>query len=288
MKYCVVGAGGYIGKFLCTYLFDRGHSVDRVSSSLSAGIDPVTGLLTAELNLADVDVVVYLAQSPFYRQLPGRASHLLTVNCVNAVHVAIAAQAANVSKFIYASTGNVYQASFAAFKEDSALERGNWYSLSKIMGEEGLRLAAGGMDLTCLRIFGVYGPSQTDKLIPNLVARVQRGETVTVDRQPSVTEAQPGGLRTNPIYIDDAVRAIEVVAGIRGVPVMNFAGDEVLSIRQMVEVIGEAAGMSPHVVVNDRERTGDLIGDTSLFRSYYPSPLTPFKEGIQKVLEASQ
>ncbi len=287
MRYCVVGSGGYIGRFLCEHLIKQGHSVDKVSSSLAGGIDPTTGLLP-ELDLAQVDVVVYLAQSPFYRQLPQRAPHLLAVNCVSAVHVAIAAQASNVSKFIYASTGNVYQASFDAFKEHSTLERGNWYSLSKIMGEEGLRLAAGGMDLTCLRIFGVYGPGQADKLIPNLIARVTRGETVTVDRQPSAAEAQPEGLRTNPIYIDDTVRAIEMVAGIRGVPVMNFAGDEVLSIRQMVEIIGEVAGTSPQVAVNDRERAGDLIGDTSLFRSHYTPPLTPFKEGIQKVLEASQ
>lgn len=287
MRYCVVGSGGYIGRFLCEHLVKQGHSVDKVSSSLAGGIDPATGLLP-ELDLAQVDVVVYLAQSPFYRQLPQRAPHLLAVNCVSAVHVAIAAQASKVSKFIYASTGNVYQASFDAFIEHSTLERGNWYSLSKIMGEEGLRLAAGGMDLTCLRIFGVYGPGQTDKLIPNLIARVTRGEPVTVDRQPCFAEAQPGGLRTNPIYIDDTVRAIEMVAGIRGVPVMNFAGDEVLSIRQMVEIIGEVAGTSPQVAVTDRERAGDLIGDTSLFRFHYTSPLTPFKEGIQKVLEASQ
>ncbi len=247
----------------------------------------MTGLLR-DLDLAQVDVVVYLAQSPHYRQLPQRAPHLLAVNCVSAVQAAITAQMSNVSKFIYASTGNVYQASFDPFKEHSPLERGNWYSLSKIMGEEGLRLAAGGMDLTCLRIFGVYGPGQTDKLIPNLVARVTRGETVTVDLQPSSAEPQPGGMKTNPIYIDDAVRAIEAVAEIRDVPIMNFGGDEVLSIRQMVEIIGEVAVTPQKVAVNDRERAGDLIGDTFLFRSHYTSALTSFKEGIQKVLEASQ
>lgn len=287
MKYCVIGAGGYVGRFLSEHLVKRGHSVDTVSSSRRGGIDPVTGLLS-DLDLAGIDVVVYLAQSPFYRQLPERAPHLMSVNCVSAVQAAITAQASNVPKFIYASTGNVYQASFDPFKEDSPLERSSWYPLSKILGEEGVRLAATGMDLTCLRIFGVYGPNQTDKLIPNLVSRVLRGETVTVDRQPSQDEPDPGGMRTNPIYIDDAVRAIEAVAGIRGLPVLNFAGDEVLSIRQMVEIIGEVVGVSPDVTVNDRTRAGDLIGDVSLFRAHYTASLTPFKKGIRKVLEASQ
>ncbi|MCS4509754.1 NAD-dependent epimerase/dehydratase family protein [Xylophilus ampelinus] len=287
MRYCVIGAGGYVGRFLCEHLVRQEHSVEAVSSSRPGGIDPVTGLL-GKLDLVGIDVVVYLAQSPFYRQLPQRASHLVSVNCVSAVQAAITAQASNVSKFIYASTGNVYRASFDPFKEDSPLERRSWYPLSKILGEEGVRLAATGMDLTCLRIFGVYGPNQTDKLIPNLVARVIRGETVTVDRQPSPDESEPGGMRTNPIYIDDAVRAIETVAGLRGLPVMNFAGDEMLSIRQMVEIIGEVVGISPKVAVNDRVRTGDLIGDVSLFRSHYTTSLTTFKKGIQKVLEASQ
>jgi len=286
MRYCVIGSGGYIGGFLCEHLERQGHIVDRVSSS-SGGIDPVTGLIR-DLVLANVDVVVYLAQSPFYRQLPQRAPHLLAVNCVSAVNAAVIAKASNVSKFIYASTGNVYQTSFDVFTEHSALERGNWYSLSKVMGEEGLRLAAGEMDLTCLRIFGVYGPDQTDKLIPNLISRVLQGETITVDSQNAALEALPGGLRTNPIYIEDAVQAIEMVAMSRGVPVVNMAGDEVLSIKDMVEIIGDAVGVAPKIAVTDRRRSGDLIGDVSLFRSLYTKPLTSFKSGIKKVLEALQ
>lgn len=156
------------------------------------------------------------------------------------------------------------------------------------MGEEGLRLATGEMDLTCMRIFGIYGPDQQDKLIPNLLARVIRREKITVDHRYGSMEVQSGGLRTNPIYIDDAVRAIETIATVRGVPVVNVAGDEVLSIRQMVGIMGEVSGIIPDVAVLDRERAGDLIGDISRFRSIYTLPRTPFRAGIQEVFDALQ
>lgn len=288
MNFLIVGASGYLGTRLAEHLVIGGHSVSRLSSNQSGGINPQTGLFSTPPVIEQVDAVIYLAQSPYYRMLPQRAPHLLAVNCISAVEVAVAARIAGVEKFIYASTGNVYKGSFEALSENAPLERENWYSLSKIMGEECLRLAVGEMDLTCMRIFGIYGTYQQDKLIPNLLQRVIRREPITVDRRTGAMEVQPGGLRTNPIYIEDAVRAIEVIATVRDVPEVNVAGDEVLSIRQMVDIMGEVAGVVPGVTVLDRERAGDLIGDVSLFRSIYPLPRTPFRVGIQEVFDALQ
>ena len=75
--------------------------------------------------------------------------------------------------------------------------------------------------------------------MPTLIERVANGEVVTVEGDP--------GLRINPIYVDDAVRVFEPALRFSGSGVFNVAGDEAVTMTELVELIGEVAGAPPTI-----------------------------------------
>ena len=57
-----------------------------------------------------------------------------------------------------------------------------------------------------LRFFFVYGPGQSNEmLIPRLVKSVREGQPIALDGL--------DGLRINPVYVEDAVRAVVSASG---------------------------------------------------------------------------
>ena len=83
MKIAVIGARGFIGRRLTPALTRAGHEVVAVTSESS--FDPLSGLLTPPAVPAPLDAIVYLSQSPRYRDVPRQAAHVWGVNVVSAM-----------------------------------------------------------------------------------------------------------------------------------------------------------------------------------------------------------
>jgi nucleoside-diphosphate-sugar epimerase len=281
MRVLVVGSGGFIGRRLVARLLSASIDVRQATSQQSGGIDPATGLLSPSFAVpAGTSAVVYLAQSPHYRQTPTLAQHLLNVNVVSAVRVAELARAAGVRHFLYASTGSVYAPSFEPLVETAPVRRDGWYSLSKVMAEEALALFRNDLDMTVVRPFGVYGPGQSSMLVARLIAAVGSGEEITLQRHPHAADDRDG-LRISLCYVDDAVRILESLVHGAGPPVLNLAGPKAVSIRELAETIGQVLGRSPKLQLVDRVREGDLIADISRLRTAVSAlEFTPLPQGI--------
>lgn len=278
----VVGGNGYIGKHLCKALADSGVECMRLSAGVVPGISLQTGLFSDDLVFPrGLDTVYYLAQSPRYRQTPEQSQHLLTVNCVAAVQAAEAARRADVRRFIYASTGNVYQPSFLPLTETAPVRRDNWYALSKVVAEEALELYRPYLDITVARIFGVYGPNQTDKLVPMIADRLMSGQDVFLDKNPWDPN-DIDGLVVSLIYIDDIVRALMLLKNISDCKTINLAGLEAISIRRLVTELSRCMGLSPHINMSDSMRSFNLIADVTLQIERLVKPGISFSEGIEE------
>lgn len=284
MKVAVIGARGYVGRHLCTKLEEQGTAVLRYSAGEASGISRRTGLLPEGFAFPlDLDAVYFLAQSPHYRQMPEHSAHLLSVNCVAAVQAAEAARRAGVRRFVYASTGNVYAPSFEALTEDSSVRRDNWYSLSKVMAEDALALYQPHMEIAVARIFGVYGPSQEDKLVPMIINKVRSGAELFVDRNPR-DDTDHDGLKVSLIYIDDIVSClIELSRNSHRGPI-NLAGSEVISVRDLAVSAGKILAIEPKISFSNNYRDFDLIAETSLSRRLFGDPRVIFQEGLKRVL----
>lgn len=288
MRVMVIGSGGYMGRHLMTGLSSTDVDAIGASSSDGTGIDPQSGLLSASFGIpGDVAVVVYMAQSPRYREVPENAVHVMAVNTLSAVRAATLARAAGVQRFIYVSTGTVYAPSFDPIPEAAPVRRDNWYVLSKLHAEEALALFRHDMEIVLLRPFGVYGPGQHGRLMPNLINAVKVGQPVTLQPKVGVPD-DTDGLRISLCYVDDATRILLQLVEQGGPSCLNLAGPETLSIRFMAKTIGDLLGKSPLFEVSTSPRVSDLIADTrNLIDSLDAPTFTPFSEGIQRTVDSS-
>src|SRR5262245_16385016 len=103
MKVAVIGSGGFIGRALTRVLAAGGVEVVPISSASDGAFDENTGVIAERfLRETKLDVVVYLAQSPYYREMPHRAAHLWGVNVVSAIKAGEWARTCGATRFIYA------------------------------------------------------------------------------------------------------------------------------------------------------------------------------------------
>ncbi len=164
MKILVTGATGKVGSRLAKRLAQRGDHVRalvrdpaRAADLRENGIELAEGDLLKADSLAaalrGVDVVVHCAA--FFRGATPEQAH--AVNDLGTQHLANAARAASVKRFIFTSTGLVYGPTGGrAAREDDPCVPIDGYPASKLAAERFL-LAMEGLDVRVLRLPFVYG-----------------------------------------------------------------------------------------------------------------------------------
>jgi len=285
MKVLVMGSSGYLGRHLVANLSQAGLDVAKASSTTESGIEPKSGLLPVEYIIPNgTETIVYLSQSPRYRELPTSADHVLSVNALSPIRLALLAKSAGVKRFIYLSTGTVYEPSFDSIAEDALLRRDGWYSLSKIHAEEGLSLFRDDIEVNVIRLFGIYGPGQTDRLVPNIANSILNGRVIKL--HPHGNEgADTGGLNISLCYVDDAVDCLRHLVLNGGPSFLNLASPTPTSVRDIAGLIGQNLGVQPHFEIDQRKRDTDLIANTSLLNSIYPHSYISLEDGLKRTLD---
>lgn len=230
------------------------------------------------------DAAVFLAQSPRYGEGLSAAPDVLGVNLVGLAEALEIARSAGVSRFLNASSGSVYRLADHAHGEASPADATGVYALSKRFGEELVQDWSSEFSVLSLRFFALYGPGQVAKLIPGLADRIRRGVPVTLEPR-EVAEKDPLGFRTTPCFVGDAVDAALALLQQEGDGVLNVAGPEALSVREMATEIGRVLGREPEFEVSERVRPGDLVADVSELRKRTGLPRVPFAQGIVETLE---
>lgn len=164
MKILVTGATGKVGSRLTKRLAQRGFGVRalvrdaaRAAHLREAGSELAVGDLRDPDSLLaavhGVDAVVHCAA--FFRGATPEQAH--AVNDVGSQHLAHAARAASVARFIFTSTGLVYGANGGRLaREDDPCTPTAAYPQSKLAAERFL-LATEGLDVRVLRLPFVYG-----------------------------------------------------------------------------------------------------------------------------------
>ena len=128
-----------------------------------------------------------------------------------------------------------------------------------------------------LRLFAPYGPGQTARLIPDIVARVRESRPVTLKGG-----GQP---RLTPIFISDVcdlfVRALSADANVK----VNLAGDEHSGLREIAEISGEILGIAPMLEISDDPGCGDLMGDNHAMKAILGGPeLVSLRDGLRRTI----
>ncbi len=241
MKAFVTGAAGFIGSRLVDELLRNNWSVSvlvhKRTPSSGKKCKLVQGDITDSKNLfkipAGTDVVFHLAAA-LGASLMGRAG-FQQVNAGGTDNVITAASRAGVKRVIHFSSAGVLGAvnSGETADEDYPLTPKNIYDETKLEGERiALRHAEDGMDVVVIRPGWVYGPGdrRTFKLI----------KAISTKRFILVTKGEKW---QTPVYIDDLIQGIFLCVE-KGKPggIYNVAGNEILTVRQITEIIAASAG----------------------------------------------
>ncbi len=142
------------------------------------------------------------------------------------------------------------------------------------------------MTVAVVRIFGVYGPGQQDKLVPNLIQRIQTGREIIVDRNARDPNDR-NGLQISLTYIDDMVSALVNLLYLDDGCTLNIAGPTPISIREVAYTLGDILGIAPVMTEGPRFREGNLIADTAKYMSLFPqSQFTPLDEGLTRLVQS--
>jgi len=241
MKALITGATGFIGRHLVRELDRRGWDLRILIHNQSLddppGLELVQGDITDPASLEDtmsgVDVVFHLAAALGASLLgPGGFAR---VNAQGTGNMLDAAHKAGVGTFVHFSSAGVlgHVEKQAAATEDLPCRPLDHYDRTKLEGE---RLALGkadsGQRVVIVRPGWVYGPG--DRRTFKLIRAIAKKKFVLVTR---------GKALQTPVYIDDLIRGV-LQAADQGAPggVYHLAGPELLTVREIVDTIADAAG----------------------------------------------
>ncbi len=200
-----------------------------------------------------VDAVLHLAQSRHYREFPEKADDILAVNVDATLRLLEYARRAGAARFVHVSTGGVYAPQRGRIDETAPLAPRDFYAATKEMAEALVRRYSRIFATTVLRPFFIYGPAQAGMLVPRLLDRLLSGEAITIAGDP--------GIRTNPTFVSDFVGAAVQALRSSATGAFNVAGAETVSIRELVERLGRAAGREPIIRAGPADVEGDLVPD---------------------------
>ena len=286
MKVLVTGATGFIGGKLVPRLAQEHEIVAIARPGAAPAVGEVewieqdlTEPLHNEALPARIDAVIHLAQSRLYKQFPEGAADVFDINVQSTFRLLDYAREAGASSFLFASTGGVYGSSDKAVSETDRLNPLNFYLSSKY-GAESLVTSYNSFFTTVIfRFFFVYGPGQTQMMVPTLLARVLGGQKIVVEGNP--------GLRMNPIYVDDATGVFEPALRLERSDLFNVAGDEAATLTELVQLMAEVSGREAYLEHAPAAQPGDLVGDNSKMKSVLGiRPETSLRKGVTAMVEA--
>jgi nucleoside-diphosphate-sugar epimerase len=289
MRILLTGAAGFIGRHLLAGLADdRGQNtvlavtrqVPRCASTFAhwATTDLSLCNWTARLPDNDVDIIVHLAQSKHYREFPAQTTDIFDVNVKATVELAQWAGKHRVKRFMFASTGNVYGSKDRTHREEDLCQPDSMYGASKLSAEILLRPFSQFYDVVVLRLFGVYGPGQTNAMLPGMIQRFIHGDEISL--------AGNIGVRFNPIFVDDCVAVLRQLAVgnlASSYETINVGGPEVVDLRQVTTHLESISGRQASVRITS-EVPKQLVGSIDKLHTLIgPRDMVSFREGIRKV-----
>lgn len=307
----VTGGLGFIGSNLARQLVEMGSQVVIVDSLIpeyGGSVHNIAGLEDkVRLNVSDVRdeySLHYLVQDQdFLFNLAGQTSHIdsmenpytdLEINCRSQLSILEACRRHNAGiRIVFASTRQIYgRPTYLPVDERHPLSPVDVNGINKTAGEW-YHLLYGdvyGIPVSVLRLTNTYGPRMRVKDARQTFLGVWFKQLLSGQE---LLVFGDGAQRRDFTYVDDAVRALlraaardEAVGN-----VYNLGGGEVVSLRELAELVIDANGGGTYRMVpfpSDREAIdiGDYFADFTKAREELGwAPAVPLAEGVRRSLD---
>jgi nucleoside-diphosphate-sugar epimerase len=284
MNLLITGCNGLIGKNLTKLLSQNSfYQLTGIARGRNDLINAIGIDLSEDWNTSllpqQIDAVIHLAQSEHFRNFPAKALDIFNVNIASTARLADYAVNAGAKKFIFASSGGIYGNRDKVFEEEDALPVNDlgYYLGSKLCSEIILDNYKNLLDVQLLRFFFAYGPGQNKSmLIPRLIEKIRNNEPIELSGEE--------GIRLNPIFAEDAARAIIASIKVEGSNHINIAGNEIFSLRELCNLIGEKMGKQPAFEVRS-SKSQNLVADISRMKKLLVPPQITFKQALEELIK---
>lgn len=285
LRLLVTGANGLLGKHTLE-AFSEKYEVHAMVREVPA--ESISGVTYYALDLKKdwstedlpqgIHTIFHLAQSELFRDFPAHALDVYHVNVTSTVKLLDFAQRTGVKKFVFTSTGGIYDTSLEAVSENSPINTfgllGNYFA-TKLCSEILTHNYTQYFDVTLLRLFFMYGKGQRrSMLIPRLVDNVRYGRPVKLTAN--------GGIQINPVHVSDVVSLLEKLINSSGSFTFNVAGPDILTLKQITEIIGQQMGIEP--VYECADTVGDnWIANIDLLQQRIYQPCARLEDKISEL-----
>lgn len=278
MKILITGATGKVGSRLVPRMLAKGYEVRilvrdaaKASALAELGASVVVGDLytpdTLPAAVEGMDAVIHLAA--LFRTFTDTAG-IVKTNHAGTVALANAAMAADVKRFVFVSTGNVYGSGYRhPAREDDPVDINDPrpYSSSKIAAEQELISLHKnkGFDVRVLRLGFVYG--EKDPHIAEIMPYLKRWK-------------RHSGSRMHMVHHLDVAQALTLLLhtdGLNG-ELFNVCDDAPITLYELADSVGQAADIfdtaeeplaDPFEGIMDISKLRSATGFRPLVPSYY-------------------
>ena len=283
----ITGANGLLGKNLVTRLLNYGYEVFGLVRENTAFV-ALENYHEIELDLLsdfdsdklpiEINTIVHLAQSPEFKNFPSSANNVFAVNTFSTMKLLDYARKTDVNKFIYASSGAVYEATDELISKNSNLiEVGspNFYAITKLASEYLVGAYKDLMATSILRFFFIYGPGQDSRMLfPTLALKLKNGESITLNG--------PEGIRINPIHVLDAAKRVHEFIESDMPGTFNVSGRESVTIKDICELMSTELEVNPTYEVKNEAKNVEVKITDDLFLN--SSEELSLREGVRHFL----
>jgi UDP-glucose 4-epimerase len=306
----ITGGAGFIGSNLAIRLLELGAAVTIVDSMIPEYGGNLANLPDGgprlRLNISDVrdeHAMRYLVRDHAYLfNLAGQTSHMdsmqdpftdLDINARSQLSILEACRKHNPRiKIVFASTRQIYgRPDYLPVDEKHPLRPVDVNGVNKVAGEHYHLLYNNvyGIRACVLRLTNTYGPRMRVKDARQTFV----GIWIRLLLEGKPFEVWDGHQLRDFTYVDDAVEAMLLAAGRKDSSgrAFNLGGDEVVSLRQLAELLVEANGGGDFLQKSfpeDRKRIdiGDFYADYRSIREAFGwKPRVPLREGLRRTLD---
>ncbi|MBR9976638.1 MAG: NAD-dependent epimerase/dehydratase family protein [Bacteroidetes bacterium] len=299
MNILVTGGAGFIGSSIADAYVRLGHDVVIVDNLSTGVLDNVPkGAPFYQMDIRDegfvdvlyehdIDIINHHAAQIDVRRSVEDPRYDLSVNVLGSLNVIEAGLRKNVRRIVFASSGGAGYGEQEYFPADEKhpIAPCSPYGITKVTVERYLHYyhVVQGLPYTVLRYTNVYGPRQNPHGEAGVVAIF--ADKLLGGAQPIING---DGLQTRDyVYIDDVVRANELVLDMEGSDVFNVSTNTETDVNVIFRILNEALG-SPAEEKHGEAKAGEQQRSVCAYEKIQDrfgwKPAMSIEEGLRRTL----
>lgn len=235
----ITGATGFLGRHLSRSLIHHGYDVYMTSGHEEGG-DTIRKIdlnnpseLKRVISSVKPDIIYHTGALVNLTRDFAIGKECIKINLEGTYNLLESLRRHVPKRFIFASTEEVYGSGKVPYREDQLPRPPSPYAISKIAAEYICDTYAQELDFSLIifRIGTMYGPGQTSRFIPEIIAQAIRNDTISINS---------GTKKRDYVYVSDVLEAMRLAlkSTLEGrSTVLNIGGGVSYSLKEVVDKI---------------------------------------------------